>query len=104
MERNFHIFYHFLKGMTQDELAAYELKGVKFDDLNYIKKENKTYDVKGVNDEQLYHEFVASVELLGFSENFVDIFKIVAAILILGNFEIDGSSFENSKFRVMAML
>lgn len=89
-ERNFHIFYFFIKGSTPEELEKYNLssKGVKipFENFRFLKSPTNSYDVKGVNDVELWKEIVESFQTLGLSDAFETVFKVVASILLIGNF------------------
>ncbi len=43
-ERNFHIFYHFLKGASKETLTQYYLNDIKMEKFEYLNKSN-CYDV-----------------------------------------------------------
>ena len=65
MERNFHIFYFFITGMSAEELKLYFLSDGKeklpFDFYNYLRNEKGNYTVKAINDKVLYEEIEESV-------------------------------------------
>lgn len=65
-ERNFHIFYHMLKGMSVEELEALHLakdgKALPFKSINYV---NTVSDVDGINDVKLFEEIIDSIKTLG---------------------------------------
>jgi myosin heavy subunit len=67
-----------------------------FDDFKYLVKENHQYEVKGVNDVALYNEIYGTVGVLGLSSEFENIFRVVAAVLLLGNIEFDDSTFDGN--------
>lgn len=58
-ERNFHIFYHFIKGADPGFLEQFGMskggKKIDFKEYEYLKKSN-CFSVPTINDEQLYQE------------------------------------------------
>jgi myosin heavy subunit len=50
-----------------------------------LKNSSGNYTVKGVPDENLYSELIFSIQVLGFQPYFDSIFKLVSAVLLLGN-------------------
>jgi myosin heavy subunit len=58
-ERNFHIFYHMLSGLTDEELTRFKLRDAKGkyppDSFQYLKTSN-CYTAHGINDVQLFRE------------------------------------------------
>lgn len=85
-ERNYHIFYQMMAGLSPEEKAELHLKGAE--DYYYM---NQGGDVKieGVDDKQEYNTTVDALTLVGISnETQQHIFKILAALLHIGNIEI----------------
>ncbi|XP_017772501.1 PREDICTED: unconventional myosin-Va [Nicrophorus vespilloides] len=80
-ERNYHIFYQLCA--AKDQLPHLKLDdSTKFHYLN----QGRSPTVDGVNDLQTYEETTTALALLGFNESERnDMFKILAAILHLGN-------------------
>eukprot|EP01130_Rhizamoeba_saxonica_P016223 TRINITY_DN745_c0_g1_i1.p1 TRINITY_DN745_c0_g1~~TRINITY_DN745_c0_g1_i1.p1 ORF type:complete len:1528 (+),score=443.15 TRINITY_DN745_c0_g1_i1:69-4652(+) len=83
-ERNYHIFYQLLKCEDPELLNNFGL------DPNcssyYYLDQSGTTDVSGIDDKQEFEEVVSSMEDLGFShEEKLEILRVVAAVLVLGN-------------------
>ncbi|XP_069838875.1 unconventional myosin-Vc isoform X2 [Dendropsophus ebraccatus] len=84
-ERNYHIFYQLCASASQPE----------FKDLHLMNAENFTYTnmggcivIDGVNDRKDMIDTQKTFKLLGFNVDFqMDVFKVLAAILHLGNVE-----------------
>lgn len=87
-ERNFHAFYALIKGASQDDRRQYSLLGSPAD-YNYLT--NGDLPIKDVNDAVNFDAFRQSLRLLEFSEEQIaSVFKILSAILLLGNLEFGG--------------
>lgn len=100
-ERNYHIFYHLLKGASLDELEAVSLtngnKKIEMSHFEYLNK-SECYDVPNIKDEALYKEVKDSFETMKFSKQEVHaVWSIVSSVLHIGNLLIDGSTFDNDK-------
>ena len=96
-ERNYHIFYAFLRGAPEDLLKKYFVTS-NLDDWEYTKKAFKG-EVKTVPDLDLYKEVTDSFKTMKFSDAEIDaIWTYTAASLMVGNLEFDESSFNDSKF------
>ncbi|KAJ1644397.1 class II myosin [Coemansia asiatica] len=84
-ERNYHIFYQFIKGAdksVKDKLLID--KGA--DGYNFTRKCRQT--IQGVDDRAEFDTLVRAMATTGFrSEEQVDLFRIIAAILHLGNMQ-----------------
>ncbi|KAG7733142.1 hypothetical protein KL948_001645 [Ogataea haglerorum] len=82
-ERNYHVFYQFLKGASESELK--KLKLIRsFQHYGYLKDTN--HAVAGINDKEEYSKLQKALEVMKFSkEEKGHIFKIIAIILHLGN-------------------
>ncbi len=91
-ERNYHIFYHILKG-ADDEL----LKNLKLqrDMKKYNYLTSDCYEVSTINDVELYNEILASFKTMQITlDEQMAIFRITAAVLILGNVDFDEKNTE----------
>ncbi|SCU80193.1 LAME_0B01970g1_1 [Lachancea meyersii CBS 8951] len=86
VERNYHIFYQLLAGLSVEEKS--ELKLSKVEDYHYL-NQGGDYRIKGVDDAADYHETVDALKLVGFSTDTQhQLFKILAALLHIGNIEV----------------
>ncbi|ODV93911.1 hypothetical protein PACTADRAFT_86950 [Pachysolen tannophilus NRRL Y-2460] len=84
-ERNYHIFYQLLNGLSDGEMAALQLtRSVKH--YNYLKNSNS--QIPGVDDKKEFKNLVKALKTINFSTiEMANIFKILAIILLLGNIE-----------------
>ncbi|CAO3674443.1 unnamed protein product [Rhizopus stolonifer] len=84
-ERNYHIFYQLLE--ADDDLKKQLLLDGTADDYNFLKQSNKK--ISGVDDREEYLDLLKALDIMGLSEKEkLDLFKIVAAILHLGNISV----------------
>lgn len=82
-ERNFHIFYHLLKGANADERQTYGVAEPSY--FNYL-NQSSAYTVEGVNDAEEMKEVRDAMKVCGLSDaDRHNLFCIVAGILHLGN-------------------
>ncbi|CAD8077781.1 unnamed protein product [Paramecium sonneborni] len=92
-ERNFHIFYHILKGMPINELQQLFLsendQPIQLNKISYI---NTIQDVDGIDDKKLYDEVNQSYNLLGLESDKSNIHQIVAAVLHLGDLQFNDAT------------
>ncbi|EEB90519.1 hypothetical protein MPER_11262 [Moniliophthora perniciosa FA553] len=81
-ERSFHVFYQLLVG--GDQLKDKLLLGGGIEDYEYLNKSRREID--GVDDKQEWQALLAALDVVGFSqvEQF-DLFRVVAAVLHIGN-------------------
>ncbi|TKC34537.1 hypothetical protein EI555_008186 [Monodon monoceros] len=94
-ERNYHIFYQLCASAQQSEfkhlkldITALLLISGSAEEFNYTRMGGSTI-IEGVNDRANMIETQKTFTLLGFKEDFqMDVFKILAAILHLGNVQI----------------
>lgn len=85
-ERNFHIFYQFLKGAPKSLKDKLHIYGT-VDDYEYVKHSRK--DVEGIDDVDDFHQLVQSMKTMLFTEREMDqFFTIIAVILHLGNIQV----------------
>ncbi|XP_018562187.1 myosin-IA isoform X2 [Anoplophora glabripennis] len=87
-ERNFHCFYQLLGGANEDLLKRLNLARNP-DEYFYVKQGN-AHKVDTINDRNDYRDVVSSLNTLQFSKEDQDLlWRVVAAILHLGNVEFD---------------
>ncbi len=101
MDRNYHIFYHLIKGAPPALLKELYLtdasgKGLTKDGFEYLKYGCDDIPTHLIDDVELYKELVAKFEGdLGFTtEEISTIWHIVAAVLHLGNVELDTAAYD----------
>ncbi|XP_011228884.1 unconventional myosin-Vc isoform X1 [Ailuropoda melanoleuca] len=93
-ERNYHIFYQLCASAQQSEFKHLKLGSAE--EFNYTRMGGSTV-IEGVNDRADMVETRKTFTLLGFKEDFqMDVFKILAAILHLGNVQITAVGHERS--------
>uniref|UniRef100_A0A8C0WWR3 Myosin VC n=1 Tax=Castor canadensis TaxID=51338 RepID=A0A8C0WWR3_CASCN len=93
-ERNYHIFYQLCASARQSEFRHLKLGSAE--EFNYTRMGGNTV-IEGVNDRADMVETRKTFTLLGLREDFqMDIFKILAAILHLGNVQIAAVGNERS--------
>ncbi|EDO27673.1 predicted protein, partial [Nematostella vectensis] len=86
-ERNYHIFYRMLAGMTPKEKALLGLTDVA--DYYYLTQGN-CITCEGMNDAEEFAIIRGAMKVLMFNEvEMMDIFKLVAAILHMGNLDFE---------------
>ncbi|XP_052586163.1 LOW QUALITY PROTEIN: unconventional myosin-Vc [Peromyscus californicus insignis] len=93
-ERNYHIFYQLCACAQQSEFKHLKLGSAE--EFNYTRMGGSTV-IEGVNDRDDMLETRKTFTLLGFKEDFqMDVFKILAAILHLGNVQVTTVGSERS--------
>ncbi|KAM6201370.1 unconventional myosin-Vc [Rhynchocyon petersi] len=93
-ERNYHIFYQLCASAEQPEFKHLKLGSAE--EFHYTRMGGSTV-IEGVNDRADMVETQKTFTLLGFKEDFqMDIFKVLAAILHLGNVQIAAVGHEKS--------
>ncbi|XP_046875729.1 unconventional myosin-Ig isoform X1 [Hypomesus transpacificus] len=91
-ERNFHSFYQLLRGSSEDVRRSLHLKN---DPADYLYTREGAGSVTFINDRCSHKAVLSALKVIGFSEEEISsIYRILAAILLLGNmrFESDGES------------
>lgn len=94
-ERNYHIFYQLLEGCDAKMKQELQLSGLNWNDFEYLKAAGGSIDK--VNDAKEFAETVKSLKIAGFSESVqMKIFKILSAILYLGNLQFEENAEDSS--------
>ncbi|EZG07990.1 myosin-1 [Trichophyton rubrum CBS 735.88] len=84
-ERNFHIFYQFTKAAPQSYREAF---GIQKPDAYLYTSRSKCFDVPNIDDSADFRETVEAMKIIGLSQAEQDnIFRVLAAILWLGNMQ-----------------
>jgi myosin-5 len=87
-ERNYHIFYEIAKGATAEERTSWKLQ--ELEDVHYTNQSDCYERRDGVRDEAGLEWTRNALTTMEFSEEDQDsVFKIVAAVMQLGNIEFD---------------
>ena len=85
-ERNYHIFYQLMAGLSDEQKR--ELSLTKAEDFFYLNQGGEI-EIKGIDDRREYQTTVDALSLVGINEESQHgIFKILAALLHIGNIEI----------------
>merc|ERR1712077_26106 len=92
MEKNYHIFYQMLAGLNQEERSQLGLEGYTVRDFLYLNMGDTRQDE--VLDAQRFMDWKTNLAVLGIP--FMDVVRVFASILLLGNveFEPNGGSEE----------
>ena len=88
LERNYHIFYYFLKGGSDDLLKECYLTRdfKKYDYLWHDKTKNQIKDVPSIDDVACFKEVMDCFKSTNFTdEEIKEIFKVISAVLLIGN-------------------
>ncbi|KAK3354726.1 myosin-1 [Neurospora tetraspora] len=82
-ERNFHIFYQFTKGASQQYREMY---GIQKPETYLYTSKAKCFDVDGIDDLAEYQDTLNAMKIIGLSQQEQDnIFRMLSAILWAGN-------------------
>ncbi|XP_072134311.1 unconventional myosin-Vc isoform X3 [Mobula birostris] len=97
-ERNYHIFYQLCASADKSEFKHLRLGAAE--DFSYVNMGGNAV-IDGVNDRADFTETQKTFSLLGLKQDFqMDIFKVLAGILHLGNVEIKAVSDEKSSVKL----
>uniref|UniRef100_H3D8C8 Myosin VIIBa n=1 Tax=Tetraodon nigroviridis TaxID=99883 RepID=H3D8C8_TETNG len=92
-ERNYHIFYYMLAGMPAEKKKSLSLG--KASDYNYLTM-GKCTNCEGREDVMEYSHLCSALKILMFSEDDSwELFKLLAAVLHLGNIKFEGTMENN---------
>ncbi|KAG6914825.1 hypothetical protein DXG01_015126 [Tephrocybe rancida] len=95
-ERSFHVFYQLLSG--GGALKEQLLLGGSVEDYEYLNKSRR--EVDGVDDHEEWNALKAALDVVGFTHaEQVDLFRIVAAILHIGNIAITSTRADDAVMR-----
>ncbi|KAI1292215.1 Unconventional myosin-XV [Halotydeus destructor] len=82
-ERNYHVFYELLSGLSDQEKEKY---GLQLADKYFYLNQGGSCEIEGRNDQDGYRFLMSAMQVLGFTHQEQDIiFRILAAVLHLGN-------------------
>lgn len=96
-ERNYHIFYQLLSGLTDKELDMLGLEKSP-SDHSYLKETN--FNIPGVDDAKEFKSLRNAFDIMGIKkEQYYEIFKVIAIILHLGNIEFASMKAEQASFK-----
>jgi len=83
-ERNFHIFYQYLKGTSDSDLKVLKLLARPQDYL--FLRQGRSADVKSIDDKKEYDLVNSAMRAAKFQQNEIDVvWKLISAIILLGN-------------------
>jgi myosin heavy subunit len=99
-ERNYHIFYQLLKGASPELQEMLLLKGTA-NDYRFTKNSSKNID--GVDDGADFKDLIKSLTVLNINEAAQnDLFRVIAAILHLGNITLQADREDNANLTTQA--
>ncbi|KTW30216.1 hypothetical protein T552_00694 [Pneumocystis carinii B80] len=94
-ERNYHVFYQLLTGLSKELKRKLFLEN-PIDDFVFLNKSYKC--IEGINDASDFYTLKESFSVMGFSEDEqFSIFKLVASILHLGNLKVVSDRSDQAK-------
>lgn len=94
IERNYHIFYQIMEGLTPDQKEKLYLTDIP--DYTYL-NQGGDHKIEGVDDKEEFKATTDALTLIGFSqEQQFAIFTLLAALLHIGNIEIKATRNDSS--------
>ncbi|KAF4520564.1 hypothetical protein B566_EDAN011117 [Ephemera danica] len=82
-ERNYHVFYEMLKGLTAEQKEKY---GLLTAEKYFYLNQGGSCDIDGKNDKDDFQSLLSAMQVLGFTSEEQDtIFRILTSVLHLGN-------------------
>ncbi|UKK00832.2 myosin [Theileria orientalis] len=88
-ERNFHLFYQVLRGLSRTELDSYGFMEMK--DYHYL-NQSKCYEVPGIDDVKDFGRVLSQLNKLFEPDLLANFFQIISGILLCGNVEFEEES------------
>ncbi|CCH62802.1 hypothetical protein TBLA_0I01430 [Henningerozyma blattae CBS 6284] len=96
-ERNFHIFYQYTKGASETYRQTF---GVQLPEQYLYTSASGCTEVNGINDVNEFAETIKAMEIIGLDQNEQDqIFRMLAAILWIGNITFEENDEGNAQVR-----
>lgn len=96
-ERNYHIFYQLLAGLSKDEKKKLLLPDIPINGFNYLKDGNTV--IPNVDDKNEFKDLINAFKTMSISDKeYNDIFRTIATILLIGNLEFISATSERARF------
>ena len=87
-ERNYHIFYQMMAGLSNAEKDQLGLGELSFGDLRYLNQGDLTVDI--AQEEKRFEDWKENLAVLGIP--FMDVIRVMSTVLLLGNVQfLDGN-------------
>lgn len=86
-EKNYHIFYQMMAGLSREERVRLNLEGYSLTNLNYLQQGDTNQNEK--EDAARFQAWKTCLGILGIP--FLDVVRVLSAVLLLGNVQfVDG--------------